>query len=75
VIALYCLAWGIKGLQLVFIGSTQWVEPLFQGLSLLAAVSLSARSGIVKIPKRKSKDSAAIAPIADAPSPAVQPQS
>jgi ribose transport system permease protein len=75
VIALYCLAWGIKGLQLVFIGSTQWVEPLFQGLSLLAAVSLSARSGIVKIPKRKSKDSAAVAPVADAPSPAVQPQS
>jgi ribose transport system permease protein len=60
VIALYCLAWGIKGLQLIFFNSTIWVEPLFQGISLLAAVSLAARSGIVKIPKRKgSGDTAA----------------
>ncbi len=53
VIALYCLAWGIKGLQLVFVGSTIWVEPLFQGLSLLAAVSLAARSGIIKVKRKK----------------------
>jgi ribose transport system permease protein len=58
VIALYCLAWGIKGLQLVFDGSGQWVEPLFQGISLLAAVSLASRSGIIKI-KRKKLDATA----------------
>jgi ribose transport system permease protein len=62
VIALYCLAWGIKGLQLIFINSTIWVEPLFQGISLLAAVSLAARSGIIKIPKRKKTGSPQEAP-------------
>jgi ribose transport system permease protein len=54
VIALYCLAWGIKGLQLLFEGSTIWVEPLFQGVALLAAVSLAARSGIIKVRKKKT---------------------
>jgi ribose transport system permease protein len=60
VIALYCLAWGIKGLQLVFNGSQQWVEPLFQGASLLAAVSLASRSGVVKIRKNKPRSAEAI---------------
>ncbi len=73
VIALYCLAWGIKGLQLIFIGSTQWVEPLFQGISLLAAVSLAARSGIIKIPKRKAAESVVVAPATDAPAATMQP--
>jgi ribose transport system permease protein len=54
VIALFCLAWGIKGLQLLFTSSTIWIEPLFQGLSLLAAVSLASRSGIIKIRKKKT---------------------
>jgi ribose transport system permease protein len=56
VIALFCLAWGIKGLQLIFISSTLWLEPLFQGVSLLAAVSLAARSGLIKIRKKPSKE-------------------
>ncbi len=30
-IALYALAWGIKGLQLTFPANTVWIEPLFQG--------------------------------------------
>jgi ribose transport system permease protein len=54
VIALFCLAWGIKGLQLAFPGSQLWVEPLFQGTSLLAAVSLAARSGVIKIRRKKA---------------------
>ncbi len=76
VIALYCLAWGIKGLQLIFINSTIWVEPLFQGISLLAAVSLAARSGIIKVPKRKpttEAESAAPSVAADAVTPTVHP--
>ena len=52
-IALYALAWGIKGLQLTFSTNTIWIEPLFEGLSLLAAVSLASRQGIIKIRKRK----------------------
>jgi ribose transport system permease protein len=51
-IALYALAWGIKGLQLTFSGAQNWIEPLFTGLSLLAAVSLASRAGIIKVPKR-----------------------
>jgi ribose transport system permease protein len=53
-IALFSLATGIKGLQLTFSSNTKWIEPLFQGISLLVAVSLAARSGIIKVPKRKA---------------------
>jgi ribose transport system permease protein len=56
-IALYALAWGIKGLQLTFTANTRWIEPLFQGVSLLVAVSLASRQGIVKVPKRRSSES------------------
>ena len=52
-IALYALAWGIKGLQLTFTSGTRWIEPLFQGVSLLAAVSLASRNQVVKVPRRK----------------------
>ncbi len=75
-IALYALAWGIKGLQLTFISNTRWIEPLFQGVSLLAAVSLASHQGIVKIRKRKggadgdAPSTPAIS--ADAPTPAAQ---
>jgi ribose transport system permease protein len=54
VIALFCLAWGVKGLQLLFFSSTIWLEPLFQGISLLAAVSLAARTGIIKVKRKKT---------------------
>jgi ribose transport system permease protein len=53
-IALYALAWGIKGLQLTFTSNTRWIEPLFQGASLLAAVSLASRQQVIKVPKRKT---------------------
>lgn len=52
-VALYALAWGIKGLQLTFVSNTRWIEPLFQGVSLLAAVSLASRQSVVKFRKRK----------------------
>jgi ribose transport system permease protein len=52
-IALYALAWGIKGLQLTFTTGTRWIEPLFQGVSLLAAVSLASRNAVVRVPRRR----------------------
>jgi ribose transport system permease protein len=58
-IALYALAWGIKGLQLTFSSNTNWIEPLFQGLSLLVAVSLASRQGIIKVRKRGTTSAAA----------------
>ncbi len=64
-IALYSLAWGIKGLQLTFSTNTIWIEPLFQGLSLLAAVALASWQGVIKVKKRKgTDDSVAVASVA-----------
>jgi len=65
-IALYALAWGIKGLQLTFSSNTIWIEPLFQGVSLLAAVSLASRQGIVRVPKAKKHKVGVDEPPADA---------
>jgi ribose transport system permease protein len=59
-IAVFALAFGIKGLQLSFDAGTFWIEPLFNGLSLLIAVSLASRQGVIKIRKR-SADKAALA--------------
>ena len=73
-IALYALAWGIKGLQLTFTSNVRWIEPLFQGVSLLAAVSLASHQGVVKA--RKSQEAATEEPpepdptIDDSPAPA-----
>lgn len=52
-IALYALAWGIKGIQLTFSSDTEWITPLFTGISLLTAVALASRQGIIKVRKRK----------------------
>ncbi len=51
-IALYALAWGIYGLNLT-INSAKWVSPAFYGISLLGAVALASRQGIIKVPRRK----------------------
>ena len=52
-IALYCLAFGVKGLQLTFTSGTAWIEPLFEGVSLLVAVALASRQGIIQVRKRR----------------------
>lgn len=41
-VALYTLAFGVKGLQLAFSASEFWVTPLFNGVALLVAVSLAS---------------------------------
>jgi len=46
------LAFGVKGLQLTFTSGTAWIEPLFEGVSLLIAVALASRQGVIKIRKR-----------------------
>lgn len=66
-IALFALATGIKGLQLTFSGTSRWVEPLFTGLSLLAAVSLASRNAIVKVAKRKRNPDALVPPLPGVP--------
>jgi ribose transport system permease protein len=47
VAALYALAFGVQGLQLTFFGSNFWVTPLFDGVTLVLAVAVAARSGVV----------------------------
>ena len=54
-IAVYALAFGIKGLQLTFDAGTYWIEPLFEGTSLVVAVAFASRHNIVKLPKRKAR--------------------
>jgi ribose transport system permease protein len=53
-IALYALAFGVKGLQLTFSSGTAWIEPLFEGVSLLIAVALASRQGIIQVRKRRT---------------------
>ena len=66
-IALYALAWGIKGLQLT-VQDANWLEHLFYGVSLLGAVSLASRQGIIKVPKRKKPaDGSTVEPAGAAP--------
>jgi ribose transport system permease protein len=52
-IALYALALGIKGLQLVVGTGSFWVEPLFQGSTLIIAVSLASQQAVARIRKKK----------------------
>jgi ribose transport system permease protein len=56
-LALYSLQFGVKGLQLTFQGGTYWIQPLFEGLTLIVAVALASRQGIVRL--RRAKDEAA----------------
>ncbi len=42
-VAYFALAFGVKGLQLKWGPSTYWIQTLFQGASLLIAVSLASR--------------------------------
>jgi len=43
VIAFMALAFGVKGLQLIYGPSSFWIDPLFQGVALVIAVSLASR--------------------------------
>jgi ribose transport system permease protein len=52
-IAVYTLAFGVKGLQLFFSAGTFWIEPLFQGLTLLGAVAVASRKNIIKVARRR----------------------
>jgi ribose transport system permease protein len=52
-IALFALAFGIKGLQLVVGTDSYWVNPLFQGTTLIIAVALASQKGVARMKKRK----------------------
>lgn len=52
VIAVYTLAFGIKGIGLRYAREIAWIQPLFEGLTLLIAVAIASRQGIIRIRKR-----------------------
>ena len=52
-IAVYALAFGVKGLQLTFANETFWIEPVFEGLTLGVAVALAARHGIIRVKRHR----------------------
>jgi ribose transport system permease protein len=73
-IALYALSFGIYGLHLTF-SNSNWIDPLFQGASLLAAVSLASRGAIVKVRKRRASTQATTAdPSISAPTSSPTPE-
>jgi ribose transport system permease protein len=52
VLAVYTLAFGVKGLQLAFQDGVYWITPTFNGLALLVAVSLATKSIRPKLTRR-----------------------
>ena len=59
-VAYFALAFGVKGLQIAFGPGTFWIQPLFQGATLLIAVALASRVvGQTRRSKRAQAASAA----------------
>lgn len=52
VVAVYTLAFGVKGLQLAFEAGVYWITPLFNGVALVVAVTLASRKDAVKLRRR-----------------------
>lgn len=55
VIAVYTLAFGIKGIGLRYPREISWIQPMFEGLTLLIAVAIASRQGIIRVRKRSAE--------------------
>ncbi len=66
-IAVYTLAFGIKGIGLRYPREIDWMQPTFEGLTLIFAVALASRQGVVKVARRRSdkRDAAPAVPVAE----------
>ena len=53
ILAVYTLAFGVKGLQLAFSSGVYWITPLFNGLALILAVALASRR-VAAVRRRRS---------------------
>lgn len=58
-IAVYALAFGVKGLQLTFTKGITWIEPAFQGTALLLAVAFASRNNVIRVRRRKPPEAVA----------------
>ena len=54
IIAVYVLAFGIKGIGLRYPRQIDWMQPMFERLTLIFAVALASRQGAVKVARRRS---------------------
>ncbi len=54
IIAVYTLAFGIKGIGLRYPREISWIQPLFEGLVLIIAVAVASRQAIVKVARRRN---------------------
>lgn len=52
VLAVYTLAFGIKGIGLRYPREISWIQPMFEGLTLLIAVAIASRQAIIRVKKR-----------------------
>ncbi|MFK8022965.1 MAG: ABC transporter permease [Ilumatobacter sp.] len=66
IIAVYTLAFGIKGIGLRYPREIDWMQPMFEGLTLIIAVGIASRQAVIKVAKRRG-DVADDAPSPDAP--------
>jgi ribose transport system permease protein len=62
VVAFFALAFGVKGLQIVYGPGSFWIDPLFQGLALVIAVSFASRQIYQTRKSRRADASAASVP-------------
>ncbi len=69
IIAVYTLAFGIKGIGLRYPREIDWMQPMFEGLVLIIAVAVASRQAVIKVTKRRAGGPAP-APAAAAASPA-----
>jgi ribose transport system permease protein len=68
VLAVYTLAFGVKGLQLAFSTGVYWITPLFNGIALVLAVALASRR-LAADRRRRSLEAAPAAGEPDASAP------
>lgn len=81
IVAVYTLAFGVKGLQLAFEEGVYWITPLFNGLALVIAVALASRrvatrrrSSSEAVPAAGEPDAAAPGSVAPGSSAADRPE-
>ncbi len=69
IIAVYTLAFGIKGIGLRYPREIDWMQPMFEGLVLIIAVAVASRQAVIKVTKRRAGRPAPT-PVASPASPA-----
>ncbi len=55
-LAVYTLGFGIKGIGLRYPRDIDWIQPLFEGLTLIVAVAIASRQAVITVNKRRGKD-------------------